>query len=80
MEPLSQFSVEDLKNVYRVLHAHLMDHTELMDSELFLALQTRLQSTARAEGVDLADHAAWDRWLGNQPTPCDERMRDRRKL
>jgi hypothetical protein len=77
---LEQFELKDLKLVYRTLHAHLMEHAELMDSELFLALQTTLQGRAREEGVDLTDHAAWDRWLGNEPTPCDERMKSRRQL
>ena len=60
---LDGFARDDLKLVYRTLHAHLMEHEELMDSAFFLALQTHLQSLARADGVDLADHAAWDRWL-----------------
>jgi hypothetical protein len=55
--------LDDLKLVYRVLHAHLMEHTELMDSALFSELQSHLQSRARSAGVDLADHAQWDRWL-----------------
>jgi len=80
MEPLANFAVEDLKLVYRVLHAHLMDHVELMDSALFLALQTHLQKLARADGVDLADHARWDAWLGGESVPCDERMKGRRTL
>ena len=72
--------MSDLKLVYRVLHAHLMDHVELMDSALFHQLQERLQKEARAAGVDLADHAAWDAWLGQESTPCDERMKGRRTL
>ncbi len=75
-----QFDVDDLKLVYRTLHAHLMEHPDLMDSKLFHSLQTVLQNRARQEGVDLTDHAAWDRWLGNEPVPCDERMKQRRPL
>jgi hypothetical protein len=63
MGALDEFAVEDLKSVYRVLHAHLMDHTELMDSELFLALQSHLQARARKDGVDPTAHAEWARWL-----------------
>jgi hypothetical protein len=74
------FEKADLKLIYRSLHAHLMDHLELMDSAFFLALQTHLQAGARADGVDLADHAEWDRWLGGEVIPCDERMKARRKL
>jgi len=80
MVALDAFDLADLKLVYRVLHAHLMDHTELMDSSLFHALQTLLHERARAAGVDLADHAAWDAWLGQDTTPCDERMKGRRRL
>jgi len=58
------FEVTDLKLVYRVLHAHLMEHPELMDSAFFHRLQTHLQAKARADGVDITDHAAWARWLG----------------
>jgi hypothetical protein len=56
----------DLKLVYRVLHAHLMEHEELMDSLFFGALQTHLQRLAKADGVQLADHAQWDAWLRKQ--------------
>jgi hypothetical protein len=73
-------TVGDLKLVYRVLHQHLSEHIELMDSELFSALQRRLQEHAKSEGVDVTDHAAWDVWLGNADAPsCDERMRMRRR-
>ena len=72
---LTAFEPDDLKLVYRSLHAHLMEHVELMDSRFFGELQQHLQALARKEGVDLADHAAWDRWLGNEATPCDERMK-----
>jgi hypothetical protein len=60
---LDGFDLADLKLVYRALHAHLLEHAELMDSDFFHALQSHLQSRARGEGVELADHAAWDRWL-----------------
>jgi hypothetical protein len=57
------YDVGDLKTVYRVLHAHLLEHEELMDSRFFGELQRHLQAKARADGVDLADHAQWDAWL-----------------
>jgi len=60
---LDQFSLADLKLIYRVLHAHLLEHEELMDSELFHQLQSTLQAQAKKDGVDLADHAQWDAWL-----------------
>jgi len=63
MSPLLQFDVGDLKVVYRALHSRLLEHSELMDSALFMELQRCLQLKARADGVDLADHARWDDWL-----------------
>jgi hypothetical protein len=74
-------SLDDAKLVYRVLHAHLPEHVELMDSDLLDALQRRLQAAAQADGVDIADHAAWDRWLGNQGAPsCGDRLGGRKVL
>jgi len=80
MNSLADWKIDDLKLIYRVLHAHLMDHAELMDSDFFATLQGHLQAAARKDGVDLTDHAAWDTWLGNESTPCDERMKGRRPL
>ena len=43
-------------------------------------LQAALQRAARDSGVDVTDHEAWDRWLGNPVVPCDVRMARRRDL
>ena len=56
-------NLEDLKLIYKVLHSHLNEHLELMDSQLFMTLQDTLQHAARMEGVDVGDHAAWETWL-----------------
>jgi hypothetical protein len=77
---LDAYDASDLRLIYRVLHAHLMEHTDLMDSAFFQELQSHLQALARRDGVDLADHRQWDLWLGVRPTPCDERMKGRRQL
>ncbi len=77
---MDRYEAGDLKLVYRVLHGHLMEHVELMDSAFFGELQAHLQGLARREGVDPTDHRQWDLWLGNEPTPCDERMKQRRTL
>ena len=74
MKTFTTYSTHELKLVYRVLHAQLMEHLELLDSEFFSELQTYLQSTARDEGVDVSDHGAWDAWLGNKATPCEARV------
>ena len=60
---MDTYATHDLKLIYRVLHAHLLEHAELMDSEFFSALQRHLQAAARKEGVELGDHAQWDAWL-----------------
>ena len=56
-------SLDDLKLVYRILHAHLAEHDELIDAPIFEELQTVLQRQAGAEGVDVTDHGAWAAWL-----------------
>jgi hypothetical protein len=43
-------------------------------------LQRDLQRAAQAEGVDIADHGAWDAWLGNAVTACDVRVAKRRVI
>ena len=60
---LAAFAVDDLRMIYRVLHAHLMEHVELVDSQFFEELQHHLQGLARADGVELANHWEWEKWL-----------------
>ena len=73
-----KYPLAEQKLLYRVLHAWLMDHPELMDSEFLHDLQRSLQRQAQADGVDVADHGAWDAWLGNAPVACDVRVGNRR--
>lgn len=80
MSRYDAFKPDDLKLVYRALHAHLAEHLELMDSDFFEGLQSHLQGLARAEGVDVTDHSRWDRWLGQETPPCSERVAGRRLL
>jgi len=56
-------TLEDLKLIYRVLHEHLSEHPELLDSPLFASLQDTLQQAAFSEGVDVTDHSQWQAWL-----------------
>lgn len=63
MNVLERYDLGELKLVYRVLHAQLPDHMELMDSALLHDLQTLLQGKARQEGVDISLHEAWATWL-----------------
>ena len=77
---MERHGLEDLKLIYRVLHRHLAQHTELLDSDFFSDLQRHLQKNATAEGVDVSDHGAWDTWLGNAAVSCATRMERRKAL
>ncbi len=59
----AHFPASELKLVYIALHAHLLEHPELMDTDFLTDLQAWLQQIAGQEGVDVGDHAAWERWL-----------------
>ena len=63
MKTLAQYDLEELKLIYRLLHGHLQDEIELMDSQLLHDLQRHLQEQARADGVDVSVHAQWATWL-----------------
>lgn len=63
MSHLTAFDTNDLKLVYRALHASLLETPELMDSPFVSELQSWLQTLADVEGVRVTDHAHWDRWL-----------------
>lgn len=74
-------TVEELKLVYRVLHRHLGEHVELMDTHFLLELQNFLQRQALADGIDPSNHSEWDAWLGNvDAEPCDTRLTRRKNL
>jgi hypothetical protein len=75
---MDRYSLDEQKLIYRILHSQLMDRPELMDSEFLHDLQVHLQRAAQAEGVDIADHGAWDEWLGNAPVSCETRVAKRR--
>jgi hypothetical protein len=77
---MDQYPLAERKLIYRVLHAALMENTDLMDSEFLHDLQRSLQKEAQVEGVDVADHCAWDAWLGNVAVPCEVRVDKRRTL
>jgi hypothetical protein len=77
---MSEYPLAEQKLVYRVLHRQLTVMPELMDCEFLHDLQVALQRQAQAEGVDVADHGAWDAWLGNAPASCEQRVANRRVL
>ena len=67
MKPLPAYPLFELKLVYRVLHAALLEHEELLDADLLADLQAQLRALAAADDVDTSDHGAWDRWLCRAP-------------
>jgi hypothetical protein len=77
---MQNYPLPELKLVYRVLHRHLGENPDLLDAQIFEDLQRHLQKAARAEGVDVGHHAAWDRWLGNESVGCDVRMAGRKMI
>lgn len=75
---MNNYPLAERKLIYRVLHSQLTEHPDLIDTQFLLDLQQSLQQMAQREGVDVADHGAWDAWLGNESTACDVRMQGRR--
>lgn len=63
MTALTQYKLQELKLIYRLLHAQLPQQPQLLDSELMQDLQTHLQQQAVNDGVDVSHHAQWARWL-----------------
>jgi hypothetical protein len=74
---VENYPLKELKLIYRVLHRHLAQHTELLDARFFDDLQRYLQRKAQADGVDVTDHGAWDAWLGNEAVSCAVRVEKR---
>jgi len=77
---MTEYPLSERKLVYRVLHRQLTQFPALMDGDYLSDLQATLQKDAQADGIDIADHGAWDAWLGNDAVACDVRMRGRRTL
>ncbi len=63
MKTLTEYDLAELQLIYRLLHSHLQDEIDLMDSQLMHDLQRHLQAKARADGVDVSVHAQWATWL-----------------
>lgn len=63
MKTVTDYDLAELKLIYRLLHSHLQQEIDLMDSQLMHDLQRHLQDKARADGVDVSVHAQWATWL-----------------
>ena len=77
---MDRYPLTERKLIYGALHAALMEQPDLMDSEFLHDLQRSLRKPAHAEGVDVADHGAWDAWLGNAADDRDFRVGKRRTI
>ncbi len=63
--PSLEASLQDLKDIYRLLLEH--HHGELEHNGFFDSLRLLLLEQATAEGVDVADDRAWLAWLCEPP-------------
>lgn len=63
MNLLDHFPKNELKLIYSLLHDQLLEHDDLMSSELLHSLQQNLQQQASQEGVDPTTHSEWAEWL-----------------
>ena len=63
MKNLDTYAISELKLIYSILHSQVLEHPDLMDSDLLQDLQSFLQSQATKDNVDVSDHGQWDTWL-----------------
>ena len=63
MKNLDTYAISELKLIYSILHSQVLEHIDLMDSDLLQDLQIFLQSKAKTDNVDVSDHGQWDIWL-----------------
>ena len=63
MKNFDAYPLSELKLIYSILHSQVLEHPDLMDSDLLQDLQSFLQSQATKDNVDVSDHGQWDAWL-----------------
>ncbi len=66
MKNLDAYPLSELKLVYFILHSQILEHPNLMDSDLLHDLQRFLQAQATQNNVDVSDHGQWDSWLNDE--------------
>lgn len=71
--PSLEASLDELKDIYRVLMGHLDEHPELEDNGFLAALENLLETQARTEGIDVDDEAQWEAWLRGEPRDATSR-------
>ena len=57
------YSLNELKVLYNVLHEQIPHYPMLFDSRLLQDLQNYLLKQATMEGVDVSLHIVWSAWL-----------------
>ncbi|MBK8915940.1 MAG: hypothetical protein IPM64_15330 [Phycisphaerales bacterium] len=76
-------SLDQIKTIYRALFLQLRaadaeEFDALDEGDMLMTLQRFLQQRAADAGVDVADHSAWDRFIGVRNAPgCAKRAADR---
>lgn len=65
MKNIAEYPLPELKLIYSLLHAQIVEQPALMDSDLLHDLQRLLQSQAAEDKVDVTAHAEWTAWLNN---------------
>ncbi len=63
MSPNLEASLDDLKDIYRILTEHSDGHPELIENGFYATLTAMLEAQAQVEGVDLDSDAEWAAWL-----------------
>lgn len=63
MKNLTEYSIEELKLIYHLLHIQMPQHTQLISSDLLQDLQDYLLQQARNEGINVAERKQWNSWL-----------------
>jgi len=63
MKSLYEYSLEEIRLIYQLLHSQVLDSPALMDSDLLADIQSYLQQQATRDGVDISTHSEWSAWL-----------------
>jgi deoxyadenosine/deoxycytidine kinase len=64
-DPVDSYELAEQKLVYRVLHKQVKNYPDLFEGRFLIDLQKTLQQQAQRDGVDIADHSAWEDWLSS---------------
>jgi len=78
LSPNLEASLDDLKDIYRILTEHGEEHPELIGNGFYDSLEAMLEAQAKAEGVNADDDLEWAEWLND--TEREEPLETPREL